>query len=227
MQFPNASLGIKKIFIANIFGVVFAFLTIPIIIAAVAFNAAADEGALLNINDTAITGTAIVFFVCGFIITVLAVVSCILNLVGAAKAAKDEPSFRSALVAVVIALVAILVSSIFSLPAISNQFISTIATSVSDIANLCFTLYIIQGICNLAKQLSNDVMARRGITIFKIILASVLLKMLTQMAAVFFVDNTTAALIFVCLRVVANLLDMVQFIMFIVYLGKAKKMLHT
>lgn len=99
MRFPNAAAGVKKIFTAEILALIGAIATvIGTISALIAVAAAANN----STGGTAVAGGASVIFLLGA--GVLGIIAFIMNIIGINSAAKDEASFKTALICVIVGI---------------------------------------------------------------------------------------------------------------------------
>lgn len=151
---------------------------------------------------------------------VLAIIAFILKLVGVNKASKDEQAFKIAFYFIFIGIIASVVGGIFS----TNTTVTNIVAVVSDIVSLGVTIYIIQGIKNLAEKLGDDNMIKKGDNLFNVILAIYVLIIIAQIINLIF-GGTAALVVSAVVIIAAGILDIVQYILYLSYLSKAKKML--
>ncbi len=215
MKFLNAADGVKKIFTAEILSL---FATIFLVIATL-FGVVTVAGISVDSADgffVSVAGAAVF----GLASVVLFVIAYILNLVGVNKAAKDEPAFKIALYAIIIGLIITVVSSF--LP--SNASFRNVIQIISDIANLVITLYVVQGIRNLAVKLDNSEMDKKGESIFKVMICIYALIIIAKVITAIVSNNVTVTISLV-LIIIAGILNVVQYILYLIYLNKAKKML--
>jgi len=97
MRFPNADKGIRKIYIAEIMGILAAVLAIVLVFMAAANHIDTNmsgEEVTQAIETSKIGGPAVVFSI---FMLLLMLASYILNLIGISNAAKDEDGFKRAL----------------------------------------------------------------------------------------------------------------------------------
>lgn len=212
-MFPNAAKGVKKIFAAEIIEIIAAVLSIIAIIIGLAGVAAgaggSEEGALVGVGSA---GVIIL------ISLILLIVAFILSLVGIVNASKDEPAFKIALYGVIASIVISLVRSIFS----SAATLVSICDILLKVAQIAVTVFIIQGIINLATKLNNEKVAGKGKTLLYIIVCVYVLSALTTIVSAIFGAGSVAANI---LGIVSEVLEIVQGVVFIILLAQAKKML--
>ncbi len=211
MKFQNAYEGVKKIFTAEILSLIASVCTtIVMVLTVVGVIAASNDSA----GGAAAALGGVVVLSLGAM--VLAVISFIFQLIGVSKASHDEPAFKIVLY-IIFAGIALSVIG-------GNATVKNITTILSSAVNLAVTVFIIQGIKNLAARLNNDEVINKGDTIFKIIIASYALIIIAQIVAAI-AQNGTGAIIALVFILIAGILSIVQYILYIIYLNKAKQML--
>ena len=215
MTFPNAAVGVKKLFVAEILALIASACALVsggiIIIGLIALSNDSAEGVIAS--GTGMMVTAVVS-------GVLYIIAFIMNLVGLAQASKDEAGFRVALYATISCIAFSVLGTAF----VSDGTIQSLMTVLSEISNLMVTIYVIQGIRNLSLRFNNTEMDRKGNTLFKVISLVLLLGITANIMVVVFggTDGSVAAAVF---SMVSTLLSLVQYVLYLSYLGKAKKML--
>ena len=218
MTFPNAHNGVKKIFTAEILSLIAAVAlivaSIVSIIGAKAIGTAQTESA-----KAAAFGVAGGLAVFGIASSVLMVIAYILTLVGIISAMKDEASFKTALIFAVIGLVAAGVASVFS-----TGVTGSIMQIVSNVANLMVTLYVVQGIVNLAAKLNDGDMVARGNKARWILTIAYCLPIIASLVASILAINK-AGVAAAVIGLITALLTLVAYFIYLAYLSAAKKML--
>lgn len=213
MRFPNAFEGVKKLFkseilqiiavIAMIFGAVFGILT------AMAADADNISGAL---------GFAIPTLVCMLGGAVLAVIAFIMQLRGLNTAALDEPKFKTALMFVLLGIAGSILSGISSE---KLAFLKDIGTIVTNVSSIFITYYVIEGVSSLAKQYGNEAIIKKGKTIMYMIAGVYVCSLIATILSSFVLDGTAAAVV----SLIASILTLIQYILYLTFLSDAKKML--
>lgn len=215
MKFTNAFEGVKKIFAAEILALIASVCgTIALALPVVALVAAANQsggGTAASLGGLVVVGIATV---------VLSIIAFIFKLIGVNKASKDEPAFKIAFYMILAGIVVSVLTGIFS----SNSTVSSIMTALGEIVNLAVTVYIIQGIKNLAQRLGDDKMVKSGDTLFKYIIAIYILVIIAQIV-IMILQNGAAVVVALVIIVISGILEIIQYILYIRYLAKAKKML--
>ncbi|MBQ6153615.1 MAG: hypothetical protein IJJ15_07710 [Ruminococcus sp.] len=220
MQFPNAEKGIKKIFasaVLEIIGaagmVISAFITLVI-------AAMIEQG---SVGEDSVTGLIGLIGIIGLAVSlILTLIAKILSIVGYAQASKDEGSFKIA-ISVSIAIIAV---GILYLIFYNHEVLSNIISQIMDLLSLIVVIYVIQGIINLAEAIGDAKIIKRGKTLFILITILYGLTCVSNLIAAIFKDET-ASIIASSISLVAELFGTIQLIIYIVFLGKAKKMLKN
>ncbi len=217
MKFPNAYNGIRKIFSAEILDLIASIcMVIAAVLALVAASSSNEEGALAG-------GLGFIAFMAAA--GVLAIIGFILKLVGVKVAGRDEERFDTAFVFAIFALILTIVSSVLTSLFGSNAIWDDLVRTITTLFELFVTLYIVNGIQALAQRLDRDDMVQRGRTYFILFLILYILRLLANLIPVFFGANTATAAISLTLILVASILSLIIYIMYLALLGKAKKML--
>ena len=211
MSFPNAQKGVSKIFIAQILqliGAIVSIISAVIMLAgAAAVYNAATEGAM------AVLGVSAIVFIVSLIV---AIVAFILNIVGLVQAQKDDQGFRMALV---FSLICIVLSIVSTLLVTANPNVANWMQFVITIFELAVFEYVVVGIMSLAQKLGNQGMVSYG---SKVRIIITILYFILLMIRLFGNMNADFGVI---MGVISSILELVMYIAYIIYLGKAKKML--
>lgn len=215
MKFPNAFAGVKKIFSAEILSLICSVCTTVMlampVIGLIAVANKSSGGAAASLGGFAVLAIAAM---------VLSIIAFIFKLLGIITASKDEQSFKISMYLILAAIVASIVSGIFN----SNSTVTSIMAIVSDILNLGITVFIIQGIKNLAEKLGDEKMVKKGNTLYKYIVAIYALIIIAQIISMI-LQNGTGLIIVLVIIVISGILNLIQYILYLIYLSKAKKML--
>ena len=216
MKFPNAAKGISKIFTSEILALIAAIATGVATILAVVMYASAKT------NSTAgAAASGIGMLVLGLGASVLLVIALILKIVGVVQTSKDEDSFKMIIYLTIFTLIVAVVAAIFS----RVTFLNNIANAVSAIGSFVTTLLIILGIGNLGVQVGNDEVIDKCSSQFKLILGIGIVALLARFFCIF-LPTVPAQGIVIALAVVALVLNVIQYILYLSLLSKAKKMLN-
>lgn len=216
MKFPNAAKGISKIFTSEILALIAAIATgVATILAAVMYASA-------KTNSTAgAAASGIGMLVLGLGASVLLVIALILQIVGVVQTSRDEDSFKMIIYLTIFTLIVAVVAAIFS----RVTFLNNIANAVSAIGGFVTTLLIILGIGNLGVQVGNDEVIDKCSSQFKLILGIGIVALLARFFCIF-LPTIPAQGIVIALAVVALVLNVIQYILYLSLLSKAKKMLN-
>lgn len=216
MKFPNAAKGISKIFTSEILALIAAIATGVATILAVVMYASAKT------NSTAgAAASGIGMLVLGLGASVLLVIALILKIVGVVQTSKDEDSFKMIIYLTIFTLIVAVIAAIFS----RVTFLNNIANAVSAIGSFVTTLLIILGIGNLGVQVGNDEVIDKCSSQFKLILGIGIVALLARFFCIF-LPTVPAQGIVIALAVVALVLNIIQYILYLSLLSKAKKMLN-
>ena len=217
MRFPNAASGVKKIFTAEILALISEILLLFAgVLVVIALGAAQN-----NANDSLALGTLAGFAIFGFGATVIAVIAFILKIVGISQASKDENSFKTAIICLIIGIVGSLVYSIFQT---SSPTVASIGNLIYQLMNLFVTIFVISGIIKLADQLNDGVVSAKGSTLLKLITVIYALTIIANII-VLILGGYAVSIVAAIIYLIALILTVVQYIMYLVYLANSKKML--
>ena len=216
MKFPNAAKGISKIFTSEILALIATIATgVATILAAVMYASAKTN----STAGAAASGIGTLVLVLGA--SVLLVIALILKIVGVVQTSKDEDSFKMIIYLTIFTLIVAVIAAIFS----RVTFLNNIANAVSAIGSFVTTLLIILGIGNLGVQVGNDEVIDKCSSQFKLILGIGIVALLARFFCIF-LPTVPAQGIVIALAVVALVLNIIQYILYLSLLSKAKKMLN-
>ena len=161
MRYPNAYKGVSQIYKAELIAILAVICTGIGAILAIFGVGVADVGSEAVGKGFAITGGLFVIAT-----AVLMVVSYILNIIGVGNAAKDEIGFRSAMIGIIIGIVASIVAGIFS----KNEVVCLLAQLVSKVCDVMVFWFCIGGIRNLADKMNDRNIASKADSFTKLII---------------------------------------------------------
>ena len=215
MRFPNAFSGVKKIWLAEILMLLAAVIGI-ILIFVIAGNSILVDDVIVFNEGAAGTPVAIL----GIASAVIALVAFILNLVGLIIARKDDSGFRIALLVTVLGVIASAVSAIWSTNAGLVKWMDTLTTIFSMFASY----YVLTGIANLADQIPDAETKALALKSRTLVEGSFCLTVIFKLIINIFKiqDGST---IYTILSIVALLLELISYILYLRALSKGKKML--
>ena len=205
MKFQNAATGVKRIFTAEILKLIAAIVTVVGIVMTIVTVAAA------NANSQGGTIAAA---------SVLALIGGIMALVGIINASKDEGAFKTALILIIISLIAAVVAGIFY----QNATVQSICQIVQNLMSIFVTVFVIKGITNLAVKIGNDEVAKQGKSLLTIIVVFYALSLIANILVLVF-GGMFASVLGGVLAVVALVLNIIAYIVYLSLLSKGKNML--
>jgi len=215
MRFPNAFRGVKKIWLAELLMLLAAVLGIILIVVIAANSTLVGEDVVVN-EDAVKTPAAIL----GICTALIALVAFILNLVGLINARSDDSAFRIALLVTVLGIIASAVSAIWS----SNQGLVKWMDTALTIFSMLASYYVLTGIANLAEQYpdpATKALALKSRTLVEgTFCATAIFKFIINIFKI--QDGST---IYTILSIVALVLELVSYILYLRALSRGKKML--
>ncbi len=215
MRFPNAFSGVKKIWLAEILMLLAAVIGIILIFVIGANGTLVGENEIV-INEAAKTPISILGIASG----VIALLAFILNLVGLIIARKDDSGFKIALLVTVLGVIASAISAIWSTNAGLVKWMDTLTTIFSMFASY----YVLTGIANLADQIPDAETKALALKSRTLVEGSFCLTVIFKLIInIFKIQNGST--IYTILAVVAMLLELVSYILYLRALSKGKKML--
>ena len=214
MRFPNAYRGVKKIWLAEMLMLLAAVVGIIMVIVMATNGTMVGEDIVIN------EGVKTPIAVLGIVTAVILLIGFILNLVGLINANNDDSAFRIALLVTILGVVASAISAIWSNNETLNKWMDTAITICSMFASY----YVLTGIANLAEKMSDaatKALALKSRTLVEgSFCATALFKLIISIFKI--QDGSTISTI---LAVVALLLELVSYILYLRALSKGKKML--
>lgn len=216
MKFPNAAKGIKKIFTSEILAL------IAVIAAGIASILAITLYASVKTNaeaGAAVSGIGFIILAAGA--SVLTIIALILKIVGVVQTSKDEDSFKMIIYLTIFTLVVALIAGFFS----RTTFLYRLIYTISNIGGFVTTLLVILGIGNLGAQVGNEEVVDKCSNQFKLILWIGIVSLLASFFSIF-LPTVAAQGIIIALAVVGIVLEIVQYVLYLSLLSKAKKMLN-
>lgn len=217
MNFPHAAKGIKKLFIAEILclvsvvsiglGTIFALFSDP------------NEGSGVLVLTSISIGSFLVFL------------ALVLQIIGVIQAAKDEESFRIVIHVTLFSIAVSLITSALSVIFRDDAILPSVANLVSSVVAVITTVLIIIGICNLMNTLGKQDLVAKGGKILRIVVWLAVLSLIMSFINIFLPNNfedakPLAKVIVICLTVLAVVLEIIEYVLFISLLGKASKALN-
>lgn len=219
MRFPNAYAGVKTLFVGFIFALLSSVCsTVMLMFLYLSAKVELKDGTLVAVEASGFT--ALLVIIIGAAVSFISLISLILEMIGSAKAAKDEETFKVVIYMISVGLAVSAISGIFS----GNSKLVGITNLISDFIELFIGIYILQGIINLAGKCDNAEMEANGAKLYKTIIGLYSLVILFQLFTMVF--NGTGVLVAAGIfTVLSGVLSLVQFVFFLMYLANAKTML--
>lgn len=219
MRFPNAARGVKKLFTAEILSILSAVsLIVCVVMMAFTVTGAAKTSANGQAGFTlASLGASLIFLIAFF---VLALISKILKLVGLLNASHDEKSFKTALFVLLFSIVLFIVADIL----IGSHTAFNILYACSTLFEFFSLLFILAGIVKLADQMNRGDISKKGSGLVKLLLVIAVLSFVISIVSSF-TGSLENSVLTVVLTIVTLVLGVVESVMYISLLSKAKKML--
>lgn len=210
MKYPNAYSGMTKIYISEIIALI---ASIIMVICSVFLMACYNDPDL--IVETWIFSAAVLVVLGVFVF------SYILQIIGIVRATKDEPAFRVSLIAIIAALVITVLECIFFE---GNDVITFVLEIASDVAQFFLVHYIIHGIMHISEHLGRDDISKKGKRIFTVIYIAIGFEIIVRIFEMIF-GKELGEQLSMPFGIVANILKVVEYILFLSYIVKAKKLL--
>lgn len=211
MKYPNASDGVNKIYMSEILALT---ASVIVVICSVIGMLCFDDPDLENL--VIIMGVIIIcalgLFVAGYI----------LQIVGIVRASKDEPAFKVSVIAIVAALITTILEAVFY----GNHFASFIVEIAGDVSKFFLVHYIIHGIMHIAEHLERQDMIKKGNFIFRIIYIAIGFEIIVRIFELIF-GKEVGEQLSMPFGVAANVFQAAEYFMFLIYVGRANKMLKN
>ena len=219
MTFPNAAKGIKALFIGEILALISAIS----IACSIIFSKPVVSGE--EVVDFAATGgqitvVAILLSVGGLI----AIVAYIMQLVGIAKAAKDEEAFKGALYLILFSILFSIAGAVLAYVFPTNNLLSGVGTVGTNIIEILVTFLIIGGIGTLGAKLNDATLQEKAAKLLRIILTVIVLRLIANFVILLFKESI-AEVIVTILGIVILVFTIVQYIAYLSLLATAKNTL--
>lgn len=204
MQFPNAYQGVKRLFFAEILGIITTLVSLMFVMIASGIKTFRGLLVFASILTPLLLGLSFVTFVIRFL--------------ALGRAAQDEESFATAQIANLIS---------FGLTLL-NQFVvkTPILSLVASIASICTIMFILSGIMNLALRLRDADTYDRGKFLKRLIWFLILSPFVLLLLAYLLKTSSAAAILVLVFALVYIVALIAEAVLYVCYLLKAKKMLH-
>ncbi len=210
MRFPNGFDGVKKLWLAELLGIIGSILVL--------ISSGVMVGGLAAGSGNAFAGGLFATLGSGLVTGILAIISYILMVLGINAAKKDEPgttNFSTALICVIVALAVSVLSSFIS------GTIGTILGIIGKIATIGITFFVIKGIQSFANAMGDAATSKLGNTVMMLFICAQVVAIILSIIG----GSDAFSVIFWTMSLISTILSIVAYIMYLVYLNKAKKML--
>lgn len=215
MQFPSAHKGVKKLFIAELIAIAAGILTL--VAAVLAVVGIKNEGVLVAAGSITVVSTFAL------------IVVLILQLVGLFQGGKDSLQIKYAFFISLGGLVLSIVLAVLRLLPANNGLAIAIGVMgpLVDIATVLALAYTLLGIAELAEKLNDEPMAKRGKTLAFVVVILFAISVVLNLFSSFFVNNAPswAVILIAIFGIVTAVVELVAYILTVVYYGRATKML--
>lgn len=225
MTFTNGYNGVKKVFAAEILTLIVSVLSaVTLAIGIVSATGLLQEDGDINTGAFAMAGIAGILVI---VTMVLMIIALILELVGLGQAGKDEPMFKSAFILSIFSLVLSLANGILkAFVNDTNSVLDDVVALVQRIFAIVVVFLVIAGIQSFAQKLGDEKMAKKAKSVSWLIAIPYLLGAIASLLPGIFGANNVSNTIAVILAIVGGVLTVIGSIVYLVYIGQAKKMLR-
>ena len=219
MTYPNAANGVGKLFTAQILLIIAAILgaVSAVVSAAVTINNMGNADNLGAFVSTGLTGLLAVGII-ALAFLVIYIIAFIIQLIGLAKAGKDENMIKIAFILTLVNLLLTIVAAVLSSSAPTASSVLRLAVTVIQVL---INVLTIMGISNLAGSLGNEKIVRSGKVLIVIVLITQILG-----AVLNFVAQKALAVAGV-MALISLVLMLIGYIMYLIFLSRSKKFLAT
>ncbi|MBP3758225.1 MAG: hypothetical protein J6I83_00090 [Firmicutes bacterium] len=216
-MFPNAYNGVKKIYLAEILGLIAAVIGGIAGIAAAVGILAKEAGEQGSGYDAAVFGGGVVVIIAG----ILLLISFILNVLGISKASQDEPNFKKAMIWLIISLIGSFALGMTN----EGSAINIAANFVYQAADVLVTFFVINGLISLAEKLGRSDLAARGTKLKNLIIGIYVIALVVSLISAFMANSETMETIAGVLACAALIIMIIAYFMYLKLLSRARNML--
>ena len=216
MKFPDSYKGIKRIYLAEILMLIVVIMTMVDVITVAANGVVVDN--TLIVSEGTLTFVSVLTIASG----VLAIIAFVLNLIGGINCRKDDENFRIALFATLAGIVLSVVQAVTNK---SNSTVSDWMNTLTSIANLFASYFVLTGCANLAETYpdgatKNVCLKARNLLCGSFAL-SALLKCITSLTGI----AATNSVLWTILAVLATVVEIASYVIYMTALARSKRML--
>ena len=219
MQFPNAYKGIRRIFTAEILTMISGIILLLVLTVG---SGVLDE---FTAGDmTTVSGPVLAVASISGLASIFALVAFFMNIAGISDASKDEESFRRALIWLVIGIGASLVGSL--------EIIASFAGIISSLCEYMINYNVVTGIIHLAERMEDEHVSALGQKTIRLLGIVYAIVIIIQMVMIVMTVNANSAAqnasvaVAVAVSVIAGIISMIAYVIYLRVLAGAKKMLE-
>lgn len=218
MKYPHALAGVKLIFAAAVIALIGSVCGSVLLLNLYLSTPGILQGIVPEENGVSVSDVLLLLL--GMLVSVLSFSALVLQLIGSAKAAKDENTFKAVIYMISVGLVVSLISAVFG----SNSKIVGITNLISEFIDLFVSIYIVQGVIVLAGKLNNTEVEVKGERLYKLMIAIYSTVILVQLFTMVF-NGTGIQMAAGVLTTLSGMLSVLEYAIYLLFLRKAKTML--
>lgn len=213
MTFPKAERGIKIVFLAQI----------SFMLASV-FSTASAIGNMINyyiyINFPKEELLLAPFLIIAILAVIFLLAGFALTIIGVLKASGENENFKVALYSILFGVALSIIGMIWS----GDNAVGTITGLLTTLTSFLAIIYVIQGIRSLSLKLDKKEMEQTGSRLYTLFSVFYVIETCSNIAILIFNDNSSFIIVSL-LQIFFNIMSVVQYLIFMLYLRKAIKML--
>lgn len=213
MTFPKAERGIKIVFLAQI----------SFMLASV-FSTASAIGNMINyyiyINFPKEDLLLAPFLIIAILAVIFLLAGFALTIIGVLKASGENENFKVALYSILFGVALSIIGMIWS----GDNAVGTITGLLTTLTSFLAIIYVIQGIRSLSLKLDKPEMEQTGSRLYTLFSVFYVIETCSNIAILIFNDNSSFIIVSL-LQIFFNIMSVVQYLIFMLYLRKAIKML--
>lgn len=213
MTFPKAERGIKIVFLAQI----------SFMLASV-FSTASAIGNMINyyiyINFPKEELLLAPFLIIAILAVIFLLAGFALTIIGVLKASGENENFKVALYSILFGVALSIIGMIWS----GDNAVGTITGLLTTLTSFLAIIYVIQGIRSMSLKLDKPEMEQTGSKLYTLFSVFYVIETCSNIAILIFNDNSSFIIVSL-LQIFFNIMSVVQYLIFMLYLRKAIKML--
>ena len=219
MKFPNAAKGVKKIFNAEIISLIAALVGgAGLVMSLIGASKETNE----SVGTTLLAVSGILLIISGIAL----LVAGIINIVGYIQAAKDEEGIKRAVLCTVFSCAFAFAAAFFENQTGFLGDLGTVLSTISTVLNMLVALFMIGGLMNLSAKCNRPDMVKRGHSILTTIVVSYIITLALSLLISFGAYTSSfGAGVINWLSGLSALFTVFIYVLELIYLAKAKKML--